>query len=109
MIFVSEAVRTLVPRCWRMYLPLWLISRWRLPATPAFSLPNAVILKRFLAPDLVFNFGILLRPLAKPSSKSISSRHGMPLARRLREGGVNTGKAPEKQGDGAGSAGRGPQ
>src|SRR5688572_32542805 len=44
-----------------MYLALWLISRWRLPATPAFSLPVAVILKRLLAPDLVFSFGISLR------------------------------------------------
>jgi hypothetical protein len=30
-----------------------------LPATPAFTLPVAVKLKRFLAPDLVFILGIL--------------------------------------------------
>src|SRR5579859_40428 len=58
MIFVSGSLITLVPRFWRMYLALWLISRCRLPATPALTLPVAVILKRFLAPDLVFNFGI---------------------------------------------------
>jgi hypothetical protein len=39
-------------------LASWLISLWRLPATPALTLPVAVILKRFLAPDFVFNFGI---------------------------------------------------
>jgi len=50
---------TLVPRFVRMYLALWLIRRWRLPATPAFTLPVAVSLKRFFTPDLVFNFGIL--------------------------------------------------
>src|SRR5262249_21214619 len=44
-----------------MYLALWLIRRCRLPATPALSLPEAVILKRFLAPDLVFSFGISRR------------------------------------------------
>ena len=39
----SAAPITLVPRFWRMYLPLWLIRRWRLPATPALILPVAVI------------------------------------------------------------------
>src|SRR5579872_1607806 len=58
MMRVSDAFITLVPRFWRMYLALWLISRWRLPATPALILPVAVSLKRFLAPDLVFSFGI---------------------------------------------------
>ena len=58
MIFASDASITLVPRCWRMYFDEWLISRCRLPATPALILPVAVILKRFLAPDLVFSFGI---------------------------------------------------
>ena len=58
-IFVSEASITLVPRFCRMYFAEWLISRCRLPATPAFSLPVEVNLKRFLTPDLVFSFGIL--------------------------------------------------
>jgi hypothetical protein len=61
MVVASAALITFVPRFWRMYLELWLIRRWRLPATPAFSLPVAVILKRFLAPDLVFSLGILRR------------------------------------------------
>ena len=48
---VSGEDMTFVPRCWRMYLPLWLIKRWRLPATPALMRPVAVIRKRFLEPD----------------------------------------------------------
>src|SRR5690606_24944176 len=60
----SPLERILVPRLVRMYLALWLIRRWRLPATPTFTLPVAVKLNRFLAPDLVFILGILLGPLA---------------------------------------------
>src|SRR5687768_12399309 len=51
-----------------MYLALWLMRRWRLPATPAFSLPDAVILKRFFTPDLVFSLGISRRGPKIPSS-----------------------------------------
>src|SRR4029079_15514386 len=51
-----------------MYLALWLIRRCRLPATPAFSLPDAVILKRFFTPDLVFSLGISRRDPKTPSS-----------------------------------------
>src|SRR5690606_1276534 len=43
-----------------MYLALWLISRWRLPATPCLTLPVAVILKRFFTPLLVFSLGIFV-------------------------------------------------
>src|SRR4051812_22768462 len=43
-----------------MYLALWLISRWRLPATPCLILPVAVSLKRFLTPLLVFSLGIFV-------------------------------------------------
>ena len=75
MVFVSEALITFVPRFWRMYLPLWPISLWRLPATPAFSLPVAVILKRFLAPDLVFSLGILL---GGRSSRPLDMRYDPP-------------------------------
>src|SRR6478609_10680531 len=57
---VSASARTVVPRFWRMYLALWLISRWRLPATPCLTLPVAVSLKRFLTPLLVFNLGIFV-------------------------------------------------
>src|SRR3954464_14829043 len=51
---------TRVPRCWRICFWVRLIMPWRLPAIADFTLPLAVILKRFLAPDLVFNLGILL-------------------------------------------------
>src|SRR4051812_25645102 len=51
-----------------MYLALWLIRRWRLPATPAFSFPDAVIRKRFFTPDLVFSLGISRRVPKVPSS-----------------------------------------
>ena len=66
MSLASGSLITLVPRFWRMYLALWLIKRCRLPATPAFTFPVAVILKRFLAPEWVFNFGILLRSGLEP-------------------------------------------
>src|SRR5438309_11682555 len=56
----SAAARISVPRFWRMYLALWLISRWRLPATPCLILPVAVSLKRFLTPLLVLSLGIFV-------------------------------------------------
>src|SRR5262245_40981566 len=51
---------TLVPRCSRIVLVVRLIMPWRLPVCWYFTLPDAVILKRFLAPDFVFNLGIWL-------------------------------------------------
>src|SRR3569833_1653762 len=51
---------TRVPRCWRICFLIRLIMPWRVPAIADFTLPLPVILKRFLAPDLVFNLGILL-------------------------------------------------
>src|SRR6266576_316221 len=57
---VSASARISVPRFWRMYLALWLISRWRLPATPCLILPVAVRLKRFLTPLLVLSLGIFV-------------------------------------------------
>ncbi len=53
-----------------------LIMPWRLPAAPARTLPEAVILNRFLADDLVFILGILLYP-----NSVKHRRHGMPLHR----------------------------
>src|SRR5665213_1739300 len=79
MVLASAAHITFVPRCWRMYLALWLISRCRLPATPALIFPDAVILKRFLAPDLVFSLGILHRGQGpRPLEGRIKNRPGMP-------------------------------
>src|SRR4051812_7465916 len=57
---VSASARILVPRFWRIYLALWLIRRWRLPATPILILPVAVSLKRFLTPLLVLSLGIFV-------------------------------------------------
>src|SRR4051795_1686314 len=57
---VSASARILVPRFWRIYLALWLIRRWRLPATPCLILPVAVSLKRFLTPLLVLSLGIFV-------------------------------------------------
>src|SRR5678815_2924919 len=75
---VSASARILVPRFWRIYLALWLIRRWRLPATPILILPVAVSLKRFLTPLLVFSLGIS-SPFA-PKGARLSNRLGMPLA-----------------------------
>src|SRR5580704_15687704 len=44
---------TLVPRCSRICLVVRLIMPWRLPDWANSTLPVPVILKRFLAPDLV--------------------------------------------------------
>src|SRR5687768_11243002 len=52
-----------------MYLALWLISRWRLPATPCLTLPVAVSLKRFLTPLLVFNLGIFVSFMVDTSNQ----------------------------------------
>src|SRR5580693_2954955 len=99
MILESDADITLVPRFWRMYLALWLISRCRLPATPALIRPVAVSLKRFLAPDLVFNFGILHRSFAAPSSREWQNEapwHAMGQA--VRRAGASKRKGRATQG-----------
>src|SRR5438034_4705425 len=77
---VSASARISVPRFWRIYLALWLISRWRLPATPCLILPVAVSLKRFLTPLLVFSLGIFVsfvRPRGNPLRRDViqSPRH----------------------------------
>src|SRR5690242_2376094 len=56
---------TLVPRCSRIVLVVRLIMPWRLPVCWYFTLPDAVILKRFFAPDFVFNLGIWLSSTAR--------------------------------------------
>src|SRR6185437_15088725 len=60
MLSPSDLNSTAVPRCSRMVLVVRLIMPWRLPDCWYFTLPWAVILKRFLAPDLVFSLGIWL-------------------------------------------------
>src|SRR4051812_39509418 len=56
----SASASTEVPRLVRIYFALWLISRWRLPATPCFTLPVAVNLKRFFTPLFVLSLGIFV-------------------------------------------------
>src|SRR5690606_26052432 len=93
----SPLARILVPRLVRMYLALWLIRRWRLPATPAFTLPVAVKLNRFLAPDLVFILGIL-RVLGMHGQVfgpiAFKDRHGMPFGRAVRRMALYRPKSP---------------
>src|SRR4051794_2919115 len=81
-----------------MYLALWLIRRCRLPATPAFSLPDAVILKRFLTPDFVFSFGISRRSLQGPVLLSaFTNRPGMPFGQAAPKGEADKPKPARKQ------------
>src|SRR3954447_6839756 len=63
----SASARISVPRFWRIYLALWLIRRWRLPATPCLILPVAVSLKRFLTPLLVLSLGIFVSLMISPT------------------------------------------
>src|SRR5262245_30740905 len=59
----SLSFSTMVPRALRTNLVVRLIMPWRLPWAATLTLPVPVILKRFLAPLLVFSLGILLAPL----------------------------------------------
>src|SRR4051794_33613844 len=87
---VSASARTSVPRFWRIYLALWLIRRWRLPATPCLILPVAVSLKRFFTPLLVFSLGIF-SPLLEQTSEFLN-RHGSPFGRAVRSISNSCGK-----------------
>src|SRR5215213_9201218 len=92
---VSASARTDVPRFWRIYLALWLISRWRLPATPCLILPVAVSLKRFFTPLFVLSLGILSplalsRHLEQPRQPLMAGRFGSSISwkgRAYRESG----------------------
>src|SRR5215208_3652506 len=74
----SASARISVPRFWRIYFALWLISRWRLPATPCLILPVAVTLKRFLTPLLVLSLGIFVSWFVLACARRFSNRHGSP-------------------------------
>src|SRR5712675_3191260 len=60
MLSPSVLNRTEVPRSWRICLFVRLIMPWRLPRWAYRTLPPAVTLKRFLAPDFVLILGIWL-------------------------------------------------
>src|SRR5262245_991489 len=65
---------TSVPRSWRICLLVRLIMPWRLPRWAYSTLPVPVILKRFLAPDLVLILGIWLSFAAMAMGRRPASR-----------------------------------
>src|SRR5579872_4232115 len=75
---------TLVPRNWRICFLVRLIMPWRLPRWAYLTLPPAVILKRFLAPDLVFSLGIWLSYGRQTASPGVGWATGEMLARALK-------------------------
>src|SRR6185503_18733542 len=64
-ILASLSQSTMVPRALRTNLAVRLIMPWRLPWAATFTLPVPVILKRFLAPLLVFSLGIFVLLFAR--------------------------------------------
>src|SRR4028119_1315042 len=58
----------------REFLGWWVVRRWRLPATPCFTLPVAVSLKRFLTPLLVLSLGIFVSCVAPGGDVSHRTR-----------------------------------
>src|SRR6201988_1287828 len=97
----SASARMSVPRFWRIYLALWLISRWRLPATPCLILPVAVSLKRFLTPLFVFSLGIfvsllrLTRDVCEPPRQPYWP--GRSFLPKVERSGAYRGKGEERQ------------
>src|SRR5258707_14824084 len=81
-----------------MYLALWLSRRWRLPATPALILPVEVSLKRFLAPDFVFSFGISTRSPEAPSSRGIDEPPWHAMGQAAPKGAADRRKRARRQG-----------
>src|SRR5206468_2246989 len=92
---------TSVPRFWRICLALWLISRWRLPATPCLILPVAVSLKRFFTPLFVFSLGIfvsllrLTRDVCEPPRQPY--RPGRSFLPKVERSGAYRGEGPRRQ------------
>src|SRR5665213_1275731 len=66
-----------MPRRSRVRAGELLIRRWRLPTWWFLILPDLVILKRFLAPDLVFILDILLFLVGSEDLGSVWGCHGM--------------------------------
>src|SRR2546426_280321 len=64
-ILASLSQSTMAPRALRTNLAVRLIMPCRLPWAATLTLPVPVILKRFLAPLLVFSLGILLSWLSR--------------------------------------------
>src|SRR5262245_12115179 len=73
----SLSFSTMVPRALRTNFVVRLIMPCRLPWACAFTLPAPVILKRFLAPLLVFSLGILLSLLARTPLRGAGGATGL--------------------------------
>lgn len=88
-----------VPRAVRIIFWGRLRMPWRLYATFMRTFPVAVVRKRFLAPDFVFNLGIL-HPF-NHSNRDANERLGMPFRQttRLREARVITTNAGDSKRD----------
>src|SRR3979409_2275229 len=75
---------TRVPRSCLICFLVRLIMPWRLPRWAAITLPVAVTLKRFLAPDLVFSLGIWLSCWPAKCALARSARPAKMLVRALK-------------------------
>src|SRR5437660_12771785 len=62
------------PRRWRLFLVVFLVSMWRLNACERLTLPLARTRKRFLAPLLVFIFGMTTPVICCPRRCSPEER-----------------------------------
>ncbi len=68
----SDLSTTTAGRKWRFCFFVLLLAMWRRLAWLRLILPVAVTLKRFLAPEWVFIFGILTRFLMERKSTAFS-------------------------------------
>src|SRR6187455_2889028 len=71
-ILASLSQSTMVPRALRTNLAVRLIMPCRLPWAATFTLPVPVILKRFLAPLLVFSLGIFVLLLLAGPNRTVA-------------------------------------
>src|SRR5690348_10128244 len=88
-------------RLLRLAFCVRLIRPWRFMPGPAFTLPVAVILNRFLTEDLVFILGISgLLLVGFPGTSPGIPRPGMPYRpRRARGGGIAARRGRSKGGN----------
>src|SRR5262245_16785777 len=94
-ILASLSDSTIVPRALRTNLAERLIMPWRLPCAATFTLPVPVILKRFLAPLLVFNLGIWSAPFGRGPASHPWGAYA-PLRRRGRLAELGLGRMPHR-------------
>src|SRR5207253_2414345 len=75
---------TVVPRSWRLRLPVLWAFRWRLPHLCRLTLPLAVILNRFLALLFVFIFGMVGPLGTRAHSARVETKRNPQFARGSR-------------------------